>query len=73
MDKSTTVAEQNYQEDNYSNKLAHSVSQLNVSTLMPSKSTLLGDIEYNEFNRRWLEFSIMMMYVVMPVETYDFR
>ena len=32
---------------------------------MPSKSTLLGDIEYNEFNRRWLEFSIMMILILI--------
>ncbi|CAC5412207.1 unnamed protein product [Mytilus coruscus] len=60
MENATSVAVITYQSDNYSNTLAHSASQLNMSTSIPAKTPFLGDIEYKEFVRRWLEFSFMI-------------
>ncbi|CAC5412206.1 GNRHR [Mytilus coruscus] len=61
MDKTTTVAVLNYQEDNYSKLLTNSASQCNISTLIPDISPPLDDIEYNEFVRRCSEFSVMLI------------
>ncbi|CAG2219024.1 unnamed protein product [Mytilus edulis] len=60
MENATSVAVTVYQSDNYSYIFSHYVSQLNMLTAMPAKSPVLGDIEYNEFVRRWLEFSLMI-------------
>ncbi|CAG2246213.1 unnamed protein product [Mytilus edulis] len=61
MEKSTTVDVLNYREDNYSNKLRNSTLQLNISTLVPTLSPFLADIEYNEFVRRCSDFAIIII------------
>ncbi|CAG2217182.1 unnamed protein product [Mytilus edulis] len=50
----------NYPEDTYSNSLTNLASHHNVSTLQPDGPPFLKDIEYNEFVRRWPEFTLMV-------------
>ncbi|XP_063401884.1 uncharacterized protein LOC134686142 [Mytilus trossulus] len=58
MEETTAFVVFKFKEVNYSSILA--ASHLNTSTSMPVTSTSLGDFEYNEFIRRWFEFSFMI-------------